>query len=87
MDITLGGGTTHGGFSDGNTIWIIDDTNNEAIAYDARTIAAQPQFDFNLGNRQLRGGTNVGDILFAVDNSANQAVAFRAPLSTFMGWR
>ena len=79
ITISLGSGTWDGSAGVGNIIWFVDNSGNDAEAYNASTLARQSSMDISLGSGDWKGGTSDGTTLWFVNDDANhEAVAYTA---------
>ena len=77
------------GFSDGTTLWFVDNTNDEAVAYLASDQSRQSADDIthaDLAGNLLVGGVYANGIAWFVEPEADTAVAFVQDVSkTYIG--
>ena len=78
LDIALGTGSWTGGVSDGTTLWFVNFTGNQAVAYVAATRARDSAKDIALLAGDFAGGLSDGTTLWFVDFTLNQARAYVA---------
>ena len=76
----IGNHNSRGIWSDGDTLWVVDDTDNKIYAYDLRGGSRDNDKEFNTliaaGNTDPKGIWSDGIIMYVADQTANKIFAY-----------